>query len=198
MPIEYEVSSLDSVEESLRGAYVEEGGKFKLDVDKYVEIRNAPLLAKNKQLLDEKKKLDQTLKSSQPAEERAAALERELTHYKLTTPLKDIALKAGVFPDSVDLVMLDTAKRFALGDDGQIQVLDEHGNPTSITPQKFFDTLYKEQRPRFYAASGAGGSGARNDGKGSGGHRTLSRAAFEALDHDERARFFSDGGKLTN
>ena len=51
MPIEFLLDSLDTVEESLRDVYVEADGKFKLDIDKYVEKSKKPLLTKNSELL---------------------------------------------------------------------------------------------------------------------------------------------------
>src|SRR5262249_54435062 len=51
MPIEFQVDSLDKVEESIREAYVETDGKFNLDPDKYAEIKAAGLKKKNSELL---------------------------------------------------------------------------------------------------------------------------------------------------
>src|SRR5262245_11622549 len=67
MPIEYQVETLDSVEEEIREAYVEKEGKFFLDPDKYHELKAAPLVNKNKQLLDEKKKLSEQVKTAEKA-----------------------------------------------------------------------------------------------------------------------------------
>jgi hypothetical protein len=52
MTLEFVVDSLDKVEESLRGIYVEQDGKHHLDVDKYAEFKAQGLKAKNKELLD--------------------------------------------------------------------------------------------------------------------------------------------------
>jgi hypothetical protein len=108
-------------------------------------------------------------------------LTRENKHFKLTVPLRDIAVKAGVIADDLDLVLLDTAKRFTLNEDDKIVVLDEDGDPTDITPQKFFETLYREQRPKFYAASGAAGSGAPSSTGSTGGKRTMRRSEFDKM-----------------
>src|SRR5215471_13925819 len=61
--MEYEVSDINSVDEELREAYVEKDGKFHFDPDKYYELKAAPILAKNKELLGEKKKLAADLKT---------------------------------------------------------------------------------------------------------------------------------------
>jgi hypothetical protein len=201
MPIEYEVSSLDGVEEALRGAYVEEDGKFKLDVDKYAELKSAPLLAKNKQLLDEKKKAEQSLKATQPDKERIADLEREVKHYKLTVPIRDLALKSGMIAERLDLALLDLQKRFSLDESGQLQTLDEFGNPMpGMTPEKFFKEVYLEQRPYLFHPKGGFGSGAPQlrGGASGGSLKTLTRAAFEALSPEQKVTFSKGGGTLTD
>lgn len=199
MPIEYEVSSLDGVEESLREAYEQgDGGKFKLNIEKYGELRAAPLHAKNRQLLDEKKQLDQKLKGSQSAEERAAELEKKLKHYELTTPLRDLLAKNRAFPEYIDLMLMELGKRFGTDDGGQLVVLDDAGNHTATKPEDFITKVYQHQRGHLFKASEVGGSGARNDSKAFTGGKTLSRNAFEALGHDERAQFISGGGTLTD
>src|ERR1051325_3532636 len=51
MPIEIQVDSLDQVDESMRGVYVEDNGKFRLDVDKYADFKSQGLKTKNTELL---------------------------------------------------------------------------------------------------------------------------------------------------
>src|ERR1051326_5289792 len=245
MPVEFVVDSIDSVEESLRPAYVENEGKFNLDPDKYAEVKAQGLKSKNKELLGKLSKASETAKrfekfadfedddltefqtwrenkdktpppddkSGKGSEElqaqfdkalgkekskfateiatrdsRIDELTRENKHFKLTVPLRDIAVKAGVIADDLDLVLLDTAKRFTLNEDDKIVVLDEDGDPTDITPQKFFETLYREQRPKFYAASGAAGSGAPSSTGSTGGKRTMRRSEFEKLQNSDPQR----------
>lgn len=237
MPVDFQVDSLDSVDESLRSAYVETDGKFTLDADKYAEVRAQGLKNKNKELLgkltkandglkkfekfaefddsdlDEllelrankeslndkgkdqttadaerlahlekqhKKALDKVSSEKTAAETRAAELEKELKHFKLTVPIREAAAKAGVLAEDMEVVLLDTQKRFQLNEEGKIVVLDEDGDQTDITVQKFFESLYKEQRPKFYAASGASGSGAPTNTKTSSGKEVMRRA-----DHDK-------------
>jgi hypothetical protein len=119
-------------------------------------------------------------------------LERDLKHYKLTVPLRDIAVKAGVIAEDLDLVMLDVQHRFKLDDGGKIVLLDADGDVSDVTPQKFFETLYKEQRPKFYKASDAGGGGAHNDKKvGSAG---LSSTEFLKLSPAEQLKRARESG----
>src|SRR5215831_14049073 len=102
----------------------------------------------NEKHATEKTKLESTV----------AGLTQELKVFKLKVPLKDAALKAGMLPDYVDLALYDTQASFRLEADGKIVVLDADGDPTDMTPQRFFDA-YKLKRPHLFAASGAGGSG---------------------------------------
>ena len=62
------VDSIDSVEESLRPAYVEVDGKFNLDVDKYAElkIQSSGLKKKNSDLIAKEKALRESLKKFEP------------------------------------------------------------------------------------------------------------------------------------
>ena len=250
MPLEFTVDSLDSVEESLRGTYVEkEGGQYALDPDKYAEYKASGLKAKNRELLDKLAKskdlvtkfekfkdldpsdLEQLLErkaggEEQPAKESGkpdeatlrslekqvaklkaqmatetqqaqterATLMAELQHYKLTVPLREIALKAGVLPEDLDLAMLETARRFRLTEAGKIEVMDEDGDPTTDTPEKFFKDIYRSQRPKFYAASQSGGSGAGSNSRaGTSGGKTITRAAFDKLPPDEAMKHVKAG-----
>lgn len=250
------VDSLDTVEESLRPAYVENEGKFNLDPDKYAEVKAQGLKSKNKELLGKltesknglkrfekfaeledddlaellelrelknnppkpddktgkgseelqaqfdkamKKATDKFTGEKTELEKRLSDTDRALKHFKLTVPIRDVAVKAGVIADDLDLVLLDTAKRFKLGEDDKIIVLDEVGDDTDITPQKFFETLYREQRPKFYAPSGASGSGAPSSTASSGGKRTMGREAWSKLPPQQQRAFVADvaAGKAT-
>jgi hypothetical protein len=164
-------------------------GKDTSTDDKAAEERFNKLLDKERKRFEAEK---------QPLTSKLGEYEQQLRHYRLTVPLKDIAVKAGIFPEDLDLVMLDTAKRFQLDDDGKIVVLDEDGDPASgVTPKTFFETLYKEMRPKFYTATGAGGSGAQgNTQTKSTGKKTISRTEWQALTPAESSKFFAEGGTL--
>lgn len=110
-----------------------------------------------------------------------AALRDENRYFKLTVPLRTAAAKAGVFEEDLDVVMMDTIRRFKLNDEDKIIVLDEDGDETDVTPLKFFETLYKQQRPKFYRNSGAAGSGATPSNGGANGKRTINRSEYDAM-----------------
>jgi hypothetical protein len=166
----------DELDDLLNLRELKKAGK-PLTVDEKAELERL-----NKKALDK-------VSSELEAEKKARQADQlQLKHYRLTVPLRDIAVKAGVIPEDLDLVMLDVQKRFALNDAGKIVTLDADGDETDITPQKFFETLYKEQRPKFYAASPAGGGGTPpNDKRGGGGIKTVRWNDQEALNSNIEA-----------
>ena len=257
MPVEYTVDSLDSVDESIRGAYVEADGKFNFDPDKYAEIKiqSSGLKKKNSDLINKEKALRESLKKFEPlgdfdedqltefqtwrenkdktpadgkhkpseqlqadfdkfhnkekskweAKEQElyatiAEKDKKLRHYELTVPIRDAAAKAGVLAEDMELVMLDVSGKFALDENGngKIFMVDGDGDLTDVTPEKFFGTLYRQQRPKFYAASGASGSGAPSGTTAHGGAKVATRAQWEKMSSQESAKFFADGGKLVD
>jgi hypothetical protein len=91
-----------------------------------------------------------------------------LREYRLWTPLREVAIKAGLSPESWELARLDLAnqKKFDFDDDGKIVVMED-GVASTVTPEKYFKEGYSAERPIFYKASTAGGSGAtKTDGSG--------------------------------
>jgi hypothetical protein len=194
MAVAFQIDSLDKVEEGIRGAYVEADGKFTLDPDRYAEIRSQGLKKKNSELLGK-------LKSTQTAEDRIRELESEVRQYKLTNPLREMLGKAGVMSDRADVALMIAQKYFRLDDDGRLVVLDEYGDETDISPERFVNVIFKEKRPFLYEASKTGGSGATPSGSrssGDRGGRTISRAAFDAMGPDQRMAFVQGGGKVND
>lgn len=111
----------------------------------------------------------------------------ELREFKLWTPLREVAIKADLMPEDWDLARLELAsqKRFDFDDDGKI-VLLEDGVPSNVSPERFFKEVYSEQRPKFYRASGASGSGATNGNKPNNNAKTMKRSAFQSLTPSEQ------------
>jgi hypothetical protein len=248
MPVEYTVDSLDTVDESIRGAYVETDGKFNFDPDKYAEVKAQGLKNKNNELLTKLKTKDDGLKrfekfaeledddlnellelreakknpppadSKQPkgnedlqaqfekAQKRLterhtqeladrdktiASQDEKLKGYELTMPIRDAALKAGVIPEDLELVLKDVRERIVLNEERKIVVLDDDGDPTDVTLDKYFGTAYREQRPKFYAASGAAGSGAPS-GTSRGGVKTMTISEFDKLPLPSQAAYAAE------
>lgn len=91
------------------------------------------------------------------------------------------ALAAGVIPESLDDAIA-AADRFIKFEDGKASVLDVDGDPTGISPEKFFAERFKELKPWFYKGSAGSGSGAKPSTPGGGGG-TVTLTADEAADH---------------
>lgn len=114
--------------------------------------------------------------------------QRELKDYRLWTPLRDIALKCGVIAEDWELVKLElgTQQRFGFDDDGKI-VVYEDGEPSNVSAERYFREVYSEQRPKFYKASGAGGSGAQPGVRdGSPRTKTIKRDTWDKMAARER------------
>lgn len=109
-------------------------------------------------------------------------LESGLRKFKLDDKVRAAALEAGVLPDDIDDVMTITRGRFDLGDKDRVLVLDGDNDPIDITADQYFKTVFKESKPKFYAPSGASGSGASNATSGTAnGVRAVSISDQQAL-----------------
>lgn len=78
------------------------------------------------------------------------------------------ALKGGVLPERLDDARKVYADFIRLNAGKKVEVLDDEGEPSGETLEKFFAERFKKQKPWFYAGSGASGGGATGGG-GSGG-----------------------------
>lgn len=98
----------------------------------------------------------------------------ELKDFKLWTPLRDVFTKAGGDPQDWEVARLELShqQRFGFDEEGRIVVMED-GQPSTVSAEKFFREVYSDQRPKFYKASSAAGSGAQNNTSGSGRGVTL-------------------------
>lgn len=121
----------------------------------------------------------------------------ELKDYKLWTPLRDIAIKAGLDPQDWEVARLELShqQRFGFDEDGKVVVMED-GQPSTVSPEKFFKEVYSDLRPKFYKASGAAGSGATNNTAGAHGQKTMKRADFDARSPTEKMAFVKANGEL--
>lgn len=213
MPMEFELTALDGVEEEIRPAYIEKEGKFILDPDRYHEIKAAPLLKKNQELLNEKKKLADTTrtleeksksglgdieKQLQERDREIAGLKTQVREHSIWGPVKDMAIKYGVMPDRINafMTLMRTSERFDI-EDTRLIFKDKNGYPTTIKPERAFEVYLREEEPWAFEASKAAGSGAQNGTKAPG-TRTYSRESFEALPQDERWKVIREGSRIVD
>jgi hypothetical protein len=215
MAIEFEVTDINSVDEELRDAYVESEGKFVFDPDKYHELKAAPLISKNKELLSEKKKLAESVKAldavkrgaetdiekvASEKDQRIAALEKQLRESSIWSPVKDLAVKHGVMPDRLDAVMtlLRAQDRFDQDEEGKLIFKDKDGYPTTTKPTRAFEYYLKEELPWAFEASKAAGSGAKAGAKANGTGRVVSRESFDAMSNLEQDRVIREGARIVD
>jgi len=213
MPIDFEVTDINGVDEEVRPAYVEKEGKFILDPDRYHEIKAAPLLKKNAELLNEKKKLAESTrtleeksksglgdieKQLQERDKEIAGLKTQVREHSIWGPVKDMALKFGVMPDRINafMTLMRTSERFDM-EENKLIFKDKNGYPTTIKPERAFEVYLREEEPWAFEASKAAGSGAQNGSKPTGS-RTYSRESFEALPHEERWKVIREGARIVD
>lgn len=83
-------------------------------------------------------------------------------------------------------------------DNGNIIVLDASGKATSQSVKEYEDKLRDLYPELVKEVQSSGGKGSGGYKSGAGGSKTMKRSDFEKLDHGSRAKFFKDGGKLTD
>jgi hypothetical protein len=213
MGIEFEVSDIESVDEELKGSYVEKDGKYVLDPDKYYETKAAALIENNKRLKQEKLDLKRSLetaekvkvtastdieKVAQEKDQEIAGLKNQLRESSIWSPVKDLAIKHGVLPDRLDAVMvyLRAKDRFDQDEESKLVFKDKFGDPTAIKPQRAFEVYLKEELPWAFAASEAKGSGAKGDTKGKTSGRIIPRERFDTMSAAERDNAIREGARI--
>ena len=126
-------------------------------------------------------------------EKRLAELSPYKTKYEdrvLEIAIRDAAVKAGVIPSDLQHV-LKIVKGSSIRYDeksDKVVVVDEDGDVTSATPEKFFAETFKTQAPKFYQPSGGSGGGAT---PGSGSVRTNG-----TIDRTDNAAFLANLDKI--
>jgi hypothetical protein len=111
-----------------------------------------------------------------------SAAHAELDTFKVDAHLRKAAEKGGIIPDLIDDVVELVKKRTQRTDKGELLILDPQGIPLDVSLDGYFTTVFKEQKPYYYAASGAGGSGASaTQNGGARGARTIQGSDQDAL-----------------
>ena len=129
------------------------------------------------------KTTEQQLKDAHKAEK--DQLISQLNKFKIDDRLRKAALDGGVIREIADDVVDLIRKRTQLTEGDQLVILDkEGGDPLSVSVEKFFADVFKQERPHYYEASGAGGSGASNGGK----QHLTRRVDFSKLSPTERLK----------
>lgn len=183
MTLELKIESLEKVPEALHEYYVKADEGYELDANfsgfksTLTKVRKERDLALKKarqykgQIDDEidKDVLDNldtdgyrklVQKERKKYQRQLKDLAGEKDSYIIDKEIRSAALNAGVMSDRIDEVSLITAKNFSFRD-GEIEVLDNEGEPLGISPKEFFEGEFKERKPYHYKGSGKSGSGSQ-------------------------------------
>lgn len=219
MSLQYEVDSLDGVDEGMQSLYAEkEGGGYKLAVegiDDGAELKEAlrkeredrkaasgrakeleDQMSKAQREQQEKNQEFQSLYENEQKEKKA--LEEKYSTFEQRIQSKDIdaaALKVGsqLTRDTkrAELLQKEIRSFTKYGEDG---VYFEIGG-IKVDQNKVVDHLTKEY-PFLVDGNQASGGGAGGSGSGATGSKTVTRAEFESMDNGARMTFTKDGGKV--
>lgn len=88
---------------------------------------------------------------------------------------RQAAKDAKILPERYDDAML-AAQPYLDFRDGKLIVLDADGDPSSITPEKFFKEKFREMKPWYFEGSNTSGSGAKGGDALPAGMVTLTAA----------------------
>jgi hypothetical protein len=154
---------LSSYESRFKGKTVEEIEAL-LTAAEQKELDETKKTGNLDKIIERYNKSEQLLKDTHEAER--TKLIAQLNKFKVDDKLRKAALDGGVIREIADDVVDLIRKRTQLTEGDQLVILDkEGGDPMSVSVEKFFADVFKQERPHYYEASGAGGSGASNGGK---------------------------------
>lgn len=87
-------------------------------------------------------------------------LKSKVRRVLLDDQVRKEAVDAGIIGDDIEDVLELTRKHFDLDEKDRVIVLDEDGDPSSVTLKKFFTDVFKKRKPKFYKAPEASGGDA--------------------------------------
>lgn len=131
---------------------------------------------------------------------RLTALMRKTANAELRAELA----KAGVIPEGLDMLSTFAAQRIAFHDDGTPKITTADGRPMIGTGADHGATLadlakeLAKASPFLVKDAGAGGGGKPPGSQGGTGGKSMTRAAFDALDPAGKAAAMKDGTTLTD
>lgn len=106
--------------------------------------------------------------------------------------IKHSAEKAGIMQNCLLDVIKLTENRIKIDDNNKLVMLDEEGYLTSKSIDDFFDQDYRKQRPEYFQAKSATGSGLLQNRGRQGGKQFASRAKMTLT---EKSDFIKEYGK---
>jgi hypothetical protein len=163
-----------------------------IDLEEYARLKTEAATRETDKLKGEGK-FDEIIQKWQTEKEasekqwqaKLTAKDAELNKILIDDQLRKFATEGGIIKELIDDVVELHRGRVRKTDAGSLIVLDEGGEPLDVSPQKYFSDYYKEKKPHYYGATGAGGSGASpNTNGGARGARTISASDQNALNQN--------------
>lgn len=219
MALQFEVDSLDGVDEGLQSLYTEHEGKFRLAVegiDPADELKEA-LRKEREESKSYKTKAQELEQARKDAEDNSLKEKQEFkTLYERTEQEKrELAEKYSSFQSQIQAKDIETealkvssqltrdTKRAELLKK-EVMAFTKYGDNgpyfeiggIQVDQAKVLDHLTKEY-PFLVDGNQATGGGAAGSGSGASGVKTVTRSEFDKMSNGDRMAFMKDGGKVT-
>lgn len=107
-------------------------------------------------------------------------LEAQVRSLTIGTTVRTAAAKAGIFKTALDDAEALSSKYLDVKD-GKVIVLDDDGDPTGTSVEKFFASKFKELKPHLYEGTGSSGSDAEKSTKKGGAADGASKSATDKI-----------------
>lgn len=150
-----------------------------------------------------KAEYDKQLGSAKAEAEAAAKRAQAFQARVLDNEIRAAAAKAGIHQHAIDDALFRGRAMFSLDDSGAAVALGDDGRPvlgkdgkTPFSPAEWLEGM-KDKAPHWFPASASGG-GAGGSGSGGGGGKTMTRAAFDALDAQGRFDVMKAGTRVVD
>lgn len=178
-------SALQHQKDATREAKDKLKGFAGVDVEEFKRLRDEAAKRGDKGTGEEhdteklvKKRVEAALAEVQPQLAEVEKLRAENRSLKLHGTLSKAALEAGVLAEALDDALSGSDRFFQLKD-GKVVVLDADGDPTALTPEKFYAETFRKLKPWYYAAKN--GSGAGTEASKGGARRASGTLTGEEL-----------------
>ena len=221
MALQFEVESLEGLDENLQGLYQEHDGKYRLAVegiDPADELKEA-LRKEREERAAAKSKLTEYEKQQEEAERQRMEQKQEFeglykseqeAKTKLAKQLDE--LQSNIASEKRESTAMKVASTLTK-DEGRSELLKKeamqfvHYTPEGVKingpegeawdTQKLSDYM-TEKYPFLVDGSQASGGGAAGDGGGASGSKQITRSHFDAMGQADRSAFFRNGGKVVD
>jgi len=99
-------------------------------------------------------------------------LKKKIAQDKFNSAISEAGLAVGIKPKNIKWAQQDLAGRVQFNDTGKATMLDEDGDPTSVSVQDFLDKDWRKENDDMYVKVSSGGGVSLNSNTPSGGFAT--------------------------